>query len=403
TKKYKNEWGDALNFDGDHSGGVREFFIENAAYWIDEFHLDGLRLDATQAIHDASDHNILREISERARAAAGQRSIILVAENEPQDIAIVDEHGIDAMWNDDWHHAACVATTGRIEAYYTDYRGRPQEFVSMAKFGFLYQGQRYKWQKNRRGTPSIHVAPQHLVCFLQNHDQVANSASGERLHRLTSPGRLRAITALLLLQPQTPMLFQGQEFGASSPFLYFADHNRELAPKVAKGRREFLDQFPSIRSVEIAPPDDPATFERSKLDAAERDRNREIVALHRDLIELRRSDAMISQQRSDNLHGAVIGDEAFVLRWLGDDDRLLIVNLGRALHLDPAPEPLLAPPRGARWKILWSSEAPEYGGAGTGPLDSDDNWRIPAHAAVLLGGAPPPPAAVAGEGAGAPP
>ncbi|HEX9160934.1 MAG TPA: malto-oligosyltrehalose trehalohydrolase [Thermoanaerobaculia bacterium] len=388
TKKYQNDWGDAISFDDRCSSGVREFFAENAAHWIDEFHLDGLRIDATQSINDASDRHILREISDRARAAARDRDIVLIAENEPQDVRLVTDYGIDAMWNDDWHHSARVAATGRSEAYYTDYRGRPQEFVSMAKLGFLYQGQRYKWQKKRRGTPSWQIPPERLVCYLQNHDQIANSFSGLRLHELTWPGQLRALTALLLLQPQTPMLFQGQEFAASAPFLYFADHNREIAPRVAKGRREFLRQFPSIAAVEehLPAPENAETFERSKLDFRERQRNRAWIELHRDLIKLRRSDPMISQQRSDILHGAVIAEDAFVLRWLTgrDDDRLLLVNLGRVVDLDPAPEPLLAPPLDCEWEVLWSSESLRYGGTGTAPLDTEENWRVPAHAAVFL-------------------
>jgi maltooligosyltrehalose trehalohydrolase len=389
TRKYPNDWGESINFDDEHSDGVREFVAENAAYWVDEFHLDGLRLDATQSIVDLSDRHVLQDITERARSAVRGREIVVIAENEPQDVRLVDEMGIDAMWNDDWHHAGRVATTGRIEAYYTDYRGRPQEFVSMAKFGFLYQGQRYKWQKKRRGTPSLHLAPEKLVCYLQNHDQVANSAFGERLHQLTSHGVFRAMTGLLLLQPQTPLLFQGQEFGASSPFLYFADHAPELADKVAQGRREFLRQFPSIESVEarLARPHDVETFERSKLRDDERTHNRSFIDLHRDLIALRRDDPTISQQRTDILEGAVIGEAAFVLRWLagGKDDRLLVVNLGRDLHLDPAPEPLLAPPRDHQgWEILWSSESPRYGGSGIAPLESGENWKLPAHAAVLL-------------------
>ena len=156
------------------------------------------------------------------------------------------------------------------------------------------------------------------------------------------------------------MLFQGQEFASSAPFLYFADHNPDLAEKVAEGRREFLTQFPSLATIldEIARPNDPRTFERCKLDFAERDRNRHVVDLHRDLIELRRGDPVISQQRSDVLHGSVIGQQTFLLRWLSgnDADRLLVVNLGAALNLDPAPEPLLAPPAECEWETLWSSE-----------------------------------------------
>ena len=386
TKKYVNDWGEAINFDGEQSAGSREFFIENAAYWIDEFHFDGLRLDATQSIQDGSRPNVMREITDQARSAAGHRTIFIVGENEPQDVRLLTEYGLDAMWNDDWHHSARVAATGETEAYYTDYRGRPQEFVSMAKVGFLYQGQRYKWQKQRRGTPSHHIAPERLVCYLENHDQVANSASGLRLPKLASPGRLRALTALLLLQPQTPMLFQGQEFGSSAPFLYFADHKPELARKVADGRTRFLAQFPSIDPSRLTNPADPETFHRSKLDCAERDRHAAEVALHRDLIELRRADAMISQQRADILHGSVIAENTFILRWLlgSDDDRLLIINLGDTLHFDPAPEPLLAPPLNRNWETIWSSESTKYGGRGTTQLDTAANWKIPAEAAVLL-------------------
>lgn len=366
TDRYVNDWGDAVNFE---EPGVREFVAENAAYWIDELHLDGLRLDATQSIFDASPKNIMTEICERARAAAGDRSIIIVGENEPEDVRLLHEYGLDALWNDDWHHAAMVAATGKIEAYYTDYRGTPQEFVSMAKLGFLYQGQRYKWQKNRRGTPSHDVPPERLVCFLQNHDQIANSATGARLHQITSRGRYRALTALLLLQPQTPMLFQGQEFGASSPFAYFADHKPELAELVDEGRRVFMKQFPSVR--ELPRPDDRATFERCKLDHEHRDE--QSVALHRELLALRREFPFDAP-----MHGAILSDACFALRWFGDDDRLLLINLGRALFLDPAPEPLLAPPAGfARWRLLWSSEPmPEP--------EMKDHWQIAGESAAVL-------------------
>jgi maltooligosyltrehalose trehalohydrolase len=308
-----------------------------------------------------------------------------VAENEPQQTCLVREHGFDAMWNDDWHHSARVATTGRGEAYYSDYKGAPQELISMAKLGFLYQGQRYRWQKQRRGTSSRDLAPEHLVCYLQNHDQIANSARGDRIDKLTSPGRLRAITTLLLLQPQTPMFFQGQEFGASAPFAFFADHKPELAQSVRKGRREFLEQFPSLKGFDFAPPDKRSTFEQCKLDHRERERNAHVVALHRDLLRLRR-DSPFAEQRNDWLDGAVLGPECLALRWFADaGERLLIVNLGRDLHLDPAPEPLLAPPpERDRWTILWSSEAPEYGGTGTAELDTEENWKIPGHAAVVL-------------------
>ena len=205
---------------------------------------------------------------------------------------------------------------------------------------------------------------------------------------MTSPGRLRAMTALLLLAPGTPMLFQGQEFAASSPFYYFADHDPELAKLVEAGRAEFLAQFRSLATREMLPcladPANPSTFERCKLDFSERQRNRRTYDLHKDLLRLRREDPVFRAQTPGGVDGAVLADEAFVLRFFGEagDDRLLLVNFGADLHLDPAPEPLLAPPEGTAWQTLWSSEDPRYGGCGTPPLDSDENWRIPGHAAV---------------------
>ena len=395
TDRYPNEWGQAINYDGEGSGPVREFVLANAAYWIEEYHLDGLRLDATQQIHDASPEHILAAVGRRVRAAAGGRATLLVAENEPQDVRLVQPletggFGLDALWNDDFHHAAVVALTGLNAAYYSDYLGAPQEFVSALKRGFLYQGQRYRWQKKRRGTPTFGSAPAIFVTFIQNHDQVANSARGYRRHLLTSPGRYKAMTALMLLGPGTPMLFQGQEFGASAPFLYFADHKPELARLVRRGRAEFLHQFPALAAPEMqAELPDPAaiaTFERSKLDLGERERHAEMYALHHDLLALRREDAVFASQRPGGLDGAVLADEAFVLRYFDGalDDRLLLVNLGRELSIDPAPEPLLAPPSSARWEVRWSSEDPRYGGFGTPPVEAEENWHLPGESAVVM-------------------
>jgi maltooligosyltrehalose trehalohydrolase len=395
SDRYDNEWGDALNFDGEHAGPVREFFIANAGYWIDEFHLDGLRLDATQQIFDTSPEHILTAVGRRVREAARGRKTLIVAENEEQEARLVRPPekggcGLDGLWNDDFHHTARVALTGHNEAYYSDYHGSPQEFLSAVKWGYLFQGQRYQWQKKRRGTPALDLGPARFVTFIQNHDQVSNSARGQRIHELTSPGRLRALTALTLLAPGTPMLFQGQEFAASSPFVYFADHKPELAALVRKGRVEFLGQFPSVALEEtkacVPDPSDPRTFERCKLDLGEREKHAEVYALHRDLLRLRRDDPVFRAQRPRGVDGAVLGAHAFVLRFFAADgaDRLLTVNLGRDLHLDPAPEPLLAPPEGRRWQILWTSEDVRYGGDGTPPLDTEENWRIPGEAAVVL-------------------
>jgi maltooligosyltrehalose trehalohydrolase len=389
------DWGKAINFDGEDSGPVREFVIANACYWIEEFHLDGLRLDATQDIHDSSQDHILGAMAREARKRAAPRDVIFVAENEPQEVKLVKPpeqggYGLDGLWNDDFHHSAMVALTGHNEAYFTDYLGTPQEFISSMKYGYLYQGQRYKWQKKRRGTPGLDANPAAFVTFIQNHDQIANSAYGKRCHALASPGKLRAITTLMLLAPGTPMLFQGQEFGASSPFLFFADHNPELNRQIRQGRAEFLAQFRGLATPEMqarfADPGDPATFERCKLDQTERESHREIYDLHRDLLKLRRDEPVFRAQKKHGVDGAVLSAETFLLRFFGayGDDRLLLVNLGIDLHLDPAPEPLLAPPADSQWSILWSSENPKYGGIGTPALDTSENWQIPGHAAVLL-------------------
>ena len=395
TDRYKNDWGKAINFDGPNSRPVREFFLTNAAYWIEEFHLDGLRLDATQQIFDASEENILAAIGRRVREAARGRSTIIVAENEPELAKLArpidqDGYGLDALWNDDFHHSAMVAMTGRNEAYYTDYLGRPQEFISAAKYGFLYQGQRYKWQKKPRGTAASKLRPAQFVTFIQNHDQIANSARGERVHALTTPGRLKAMTALLLLAPGTPMLFQGQEFCSSAPFNFFADHKPEFSKLVQKGRVDFLAQFRSLARPEMqgcfTDPGSVSTFERCKLDFSERERHASLYQLHKDLMRLRREDPAFRTQRAGMVDGAVLAEEAFLLRYFydGGDDRLLLVNLGPDLRLDPAPEPLLAPPDGRDWSVLLSTEDPRYGGGGTFPPYSEENWRIAGHAAIVM-------------------
>jgi maltooligosyltrehalose trehalohydrolase len=394
TKRYENDWGEALNFDGEDSGPVRQFFIENAGYWIDEFHLDGLRLDATQTIFDRSREHVLAAIGRRARDAARSRSIVIVAENEAQAPRLVRTperggYGLDALWNDDFHHSAVVAMTGRREAYYSDHLGTPQELVSATKWGYLFQGQHHPWQKKTRGAYALDLPATSFVTYLENHDQVASSGRGARLHTLTTPGRYRAMTALLLLAPATPMLFQGQEHASSTPFLFFADHVPELAENVRVGRAKFLSQFPSLSTPEVQRtldvPHDRATFERCKIDPAEREKNRWAIALHRDLLRLRREDPAFSSQRADQLHGAVIAPEAFLLRFMCDaGDRIMVVNLGRDLDLPSLVEPLVAPPHGADWDILWCSESTEYGGMGYPKMVTDGRWTILGHGATVL-------------------
>ena len=395
TDRYETDWGYAINFDGENAGPVREFFISNAVYWIREFHLDGMRIDATQAIFDASSDPILTRIIHEARLSAVGRSLIFIAENEPQQAVMIRDPeaggiGFDAVWNDDFHHSAAVALTGRNEGYYANHLGAPQELISAAKWGFLYQGQYYHWQQQARGSRTMGFDPAAFVIYIQNHDQIANSAWGERIHLKTDPGKLRAMVVFFLLLPQTPMLFQGQEFRASSPFCFFSDHKKDLAVKVRKGRIEFLSQFDNLKDPgiqeKIADPSDPAMFRKCKLDHTKSNETDIHRSLYRDLLRIRREDPVFREQRSDWLHGAVIGPDAFVLRFFGEKngDRLILVNLGRSFTLIPAPEPLLGPPVDSQWDILLSSEDAAYGGNGTPDLKTNENWHIEGHAAVVL-------------------
>ena len=395
SNKHKTDWGEAINFDGQNNEPVREFFLANAQYWIEEFHLDGFRFDATQNIYDDSPNHVLGQITRRARGAASGRSIYLVAENEPQETRVVrplDQggFGMDALWNDDFHHSAGASLTGHNEAYYSDYLAHPQELISAVKWGYLFQGQHSTWQKKRRGTPALDLPPTAFVNFIENHDQLANLVHGRRTHEVAASGRLRAITTLMLLAPQTPMLFQGQEFAASAIFSYFADHAPDLANLVRKGRIEFLSQFPSAAgpdAVQCVPdPSDLATFQKCKLDWSERERNHQMWDLHKDLLKLRREDPVFRDIRPRAVDGAVIGVEALALRFFGlaGDDRLLLVNLGRDLKLQPAPEPLLAPPFQMEWSVLWSTETPCYGGCGAIAPETQLGLQVPGQAAIIL-------------------
>lgn len=395
TRRYANEWGEAINFDGANSGPVREFFITNARYWIEEFHLDGLRLDATHQVFDASADHILAAITRAVRAAARGRGTLVTAENEtqwsrPARPVAEGGFGLDILWNDDFHHSARVALTGCREGFYSGYQGSPQEIISAIKWGFLYQGQWDAWRRKRRGSPTRGLGPEQFLIFLENHDQVANSLQGLRLHQKTDSGRLRAMTTLLLLAPGTPMLFQGQEFASSAPFLFFADHHPELARLVTQGRKEFLCQFDSVAHSlpDLVLPDPGAaeTFQRCKLDFSERQSHRLIYEFHRALLRLRCEDAVFSQAARAVIEGAVLGPEAFVLRFFagGAGERLVLVNLGVELVLPDAPEPLLAPVEGHSWELSWSSEDPRFGGRGMPAVAAEEHWRLPGHTTVVL-------------------
>ncbi len=391
-----HDWGDVINFDGPNSGPVREFFVTNGRYWIEEFHFDGFRFDATHAIHDKSDEYIIGAVGCAAREAARGRSIVLVAENDLQESKMTRScndggDGLGAMWNDDFHHSAIAALTGKNVGYFTDYTGKPQEFISAAKHGFLYQGQALSWQKALRGTPAFGIPPEAFVCFIENHDQIANTGSGERPRFQTSPAKYRAMTALLLLGPWTPLLFQGEEFGASNPFLYFADvGDASVRDATRRGRAELLAPFLSLTTngalKRLPSPDDPEAFSRCKLDFSERDKNRRLYDLHIDLIKLRHEDSRFRQQGSGGIDGAVLGPASFVLRYFSaqGDDRLLMMNFGGHQVLHPAAEPLLAPPHNSRWEVLWTSDSQRYGGTDAAMILAPEESVLPAETTVVV-------------------
>jgi len=402
-----SEWGDAPNFDGENSKPVREFFVQNAEYWIRDYHFDGLRFDATQSLVDSGVHgeHILTTLARRARAAA-DRQILLFSECERQQSQQLmppanDGCGLDGMWNDDFHHSAFVRLTGKREGYYADHLGNAQEFVSAAKWGFLFQGQYYSWQKAPRGTPFLHLEPSRAVTFLENHDQIANTLFGTRPRAQCSARRYRAMSAYWLLSSGTPMFFMGQEYGSTRPFVYFFDQQGEIGESLLRGRAKFLGQFESIRSIRnltsvLAHPADPNSFKSCKLIAADRSQQ-EAIQLQRffhDLLRLRREDPAIAAQRKESVDGAVLSEDCFVLRFFFTDpaecelDRLLVINFGPLLELTHIPEPLLAPPLGKQWTLLWNSEHLEYGGTSAGFPVASDGWHIAAEAAFLLAAVP---------------
>ncbi len=303
--QHHTPWGAAINFDGALNRPVRDFYVHNALYWIEEYHFDGLRLDAVHAIRDDSETHIVCEIGRALRDGPGrERQVHLVLENDANQARWLtrDAQGTPtcatAQWNDDFHHAAHVLVSGETDGYYADYideAGRALDCFGRALAeGFIYQGQPSTFREGAlRGEPSAHLGPDAFVAFLQNHDQIGNRAFGERLHTFAGPRRLNAAYACLLLSPQIPMLFMGEEFAASTPFLYFCDFGPELAQAVTRGRRDEFKRFAAFadeRARERIPdPNAGSSFEACKLrwDERERSPHAERLALIGELLALR--------------------------------------------------------------------------------------------------------------------
>jgi maltooligosyltrehalose trehalohydrolase len=368
TDRHETAWGAAINYDGRHAKPVREFVIGNALYWIEEFHLDGLRLDAVHAILDDSDKHLLEELAERVRASASRPLHLLLEneENDPNRLLRVDGAPVHytAQWNDDVHHVLHTAATHERTGYYADYEGNTELLARALAEGFSYQGQMMPYRGAPRGKPSAALPPGAFVAFIQNHDQIGNRAFGERLNTIAAPEAVRALAALYLLLPQTPMIFMGEEWGATQPFPFFCDFEGELADAIRKGRRAEFAGFPEFHDPEqrdrIPDPLAESTFASAKLDWSTVDPAR--VAHYRALIAARQEFVVpllpdITRGVSADCYGA----EAVQVRWqAGARVLALTANLsnrrvdipephGRTIWSEGDTIPALGP-----WSVRWS-------------------------------------------------
>ncbi len=362
TDRHRTPWGAAINFDGAASRTVREFFIHNALYWLEEYHFDGLRFDAVHAMFDDSRVHFIAEMAQRVRAGPGrERPIYLVLENHANAAHLLGTAGApathDAQWNDDLHHCLHVILTGESDGYYGDFAAHPQELLCRALAeGFAYQGEPSRYAEGKpRGEKSAQLPPSAFVAFLQNHDQIGNRAHGERLSALVKDAAaLRAAIALVLLAPQPPLLFMGEEWGAREPFAYFCDMSPELSVKIREGRRREFARFARFADAHDLP--DPAaaqTFARARLDWAQRDvgahahwleEYRRLLAIrHRDIVPL------IPRIRCGTC-GTPAERGAFAVEWSTEDGAALrvLANLSAA----PAAAPIGA---GAAGRVLFAT------------------------------------------------
>lgn len=346
TQRHRTPWGDAINFDGPDSRTVRDFFIHNALYWLNEFHFDGLRFDAVHAIVDDSNPDILTELASQVRKQIQPgRHVHLILENDNNAARYLRksrEHSkiYDAQWNDDIHHSLHVSITGERDGYYADYADVPVRHLGRCLTeGFDYQGEISAFREGkRRGEPSRQLPLASFVSFLQNHDQVGNRAFGERIGNLVSKAALRAALTMLLLAPSPPLLFMGEEFNAQTPFLFFCDFGPHLAKAVTEGRRNEFAQFarfsdPAARE-RIPDPSATTTFERSKLDwgSLARPEQQEWLDLYRNLLKIRHREIVprIQGLTGEAAQFEMLGNTGLLATWkLPAGDKLhLMANLG---------------------------------------------------------------------------
>jgi maltooligosyltrehalose trehalohydrolase len=365
TSRHATPWGDAINLDGEGSAMVRDYFVENACHWLHEYHLDGLRLDATHALHDDGPRHFLAELTSRVRASQPDRRVLLIAEDHRNLTAMVRPEslggwGLDAVWSDDFHHELRVGLAGDHDGYFKDFVGSTADIATTMRRGWFFVGQRSEYRGEPRGTDPSGLDPARFVICLQNHDQVGNRALGERLNHQIDPAAYRAASALLLLAPETPMLFMGQEWSADSPFLYFTDHETGLGKLVTEGRRREFRGFSAFSergaAQRIPDPQSAATFERSRLDWAEvgREPHARVLRLHRALLALRQREARLFPNAWSGLEAGALGDDALVLRREdGDAALMVLVQLrGAGVHSLAA--------RGWRFTLVLTTEDPAF-------------------------------------------
>ncbi len=368
TDRYHTPWGDAVNFDGPESDEVRRFFIASALQWVDEFHVDVLRVDAVHAIMDRSPVPFVADLTRAVhrRAHALERRVQVIAENAANDPRTVRPEGeggwgFDAQWDDDFHHAVHTLLTGQRDGYYRDY-GRLDQLAKCFREGFAYTGERSAYRGRRHGAPTVGVPATCFVVFSQNHDQVGNRPQGERLVAQAGREAAKLVAALALLSPFVPLLFMGEEYGEEAPFPYFVSHtDPALAEAVRLGRRQEFASF--AWSGEIPDPQSPATFATAKLDQslAERPGHREIVALYTRLLRLRREVPALAAWSREHIETIVL-EEA---RTLVVRRRVLEGEAALVAHFGAGPATVAVPLPAGSWRCLLDTAAAEWGGPGS--------------------------------------
>jgi maltooligosyltrehalose trehalohydrolase len=345
SRERRTPWGDAINFDEPGSEVARAFVVHNALYWIEEFHLDGLRLDAVHALPDGSGGRVLAELARAVAEGPGRdRHVHLVLENDANEARYLARTGPDkrplyqAQWNDDLHHALHVMLTGERSGYYEDYQPPQRHLARCLTEGFAFQGHSSPYRGRARGEPSVGLPPTSFVGFLQNHDQIGNRALGERIAALAAPEAVRAATAVFLLAPSLPLLFMGQEWAAPEPFLFFSDLGPDLGRLVSEGRRREFARFPEFArpdaQARIPDPQAEATRARSVLDwgRVQQAPHAEWLAFHRRLLEVRAREIvpLLSGEPAPDTASTLIGETALDVTWGFTEQRVLrlIANLG---------------------------------------------------------------------------